>query len=140
LMVQLFSFGGVFPIEQMPQPFRWLQALMPLTYARNALRMTLSGYYGPRFWFAVLVLLALVAWRARSCADAPVRSIASLLFMLVIAQAVIGVANVLLGIPVWVSAMHLANAAFMLALSLVATFRLSVQPAPARAFAQAVAR
>ncbi|MGW6375699.1 YhgE/Pip family protein [Rhodococcus sp. NPDC055112] len=74
LMVQLFSFGGVFPIEQMPQPFRWLQALMPLTYARNALRMTLSGYYGPRFWFAVLVLLALVAaavavtlwWRRRT--------------------------------------------------------------------------
>jgi putative membrane protein len=74
LMVQLFSFGGVFPIEQMPQPFRWLQALMPLTYARNALRMTLSGYYGPRFWFAVVVLLALVAaavavtlwWRRRT--------------------------------------------------------------------------
>jgi cytochrome c oxidase assembly protein subunit 15 len=94
-----------------------------------------------RFGAYVLIgVLALVAWRARSCADAPVRGIASLLFMLVIAQAVIGVANILLGIPVWVSAMHLANAAFMLALSLVATFRLSVQPAPARAFAPAVAR
>ena len=90
--------------------------------------------------YALVAVLALVAWRSRSAADAPVRTIGTLLFLLVLGQVAIGVANILLGIPVWVSAMHLANAAFMLALSLVATFRLSVLPAPARAFAQAVAR
>jgi heme A synthase len=47
----------------------------------------------------------------------------------VLAQAAIGVANVLLGIPVWVSALHLGNAALMLALALVATFRLAAMPA-----------
>lgn len=90
--------------------------------------------------YALIALLALLAWRSRATADAPVRAIGTWLFLLVLAQAAIGVANVLLGIPVWVSALHLANAALMLALSLAATFRLCVQPAPARAFVQAVAR
>jgi putative membrane protein len=73
LMVQVFAFGGVFPIQQMPAPLRWLHELMPLTYAQGALRMVLVGYYGPRFWLAVAVLVALVAgsvgltiwWRRR---------------------------------------------------------------------------
>ncbi len=96
---------------------------------------------GHRFAAYLLIgVLGLVGWRSRAAADAPVRSIGTLLFLLVLAQAAIGVANVLLGIPVWVSALHLANAALMLALSLVATFRLGVQPAPARALVQAVAR
>lgn len=60
LMVQIFAFGAVYPIEQMPIPLQWLHALMPLTWARNALRMVLVGYYGPRFWVAVLALTALV--------------------------------------------------------------------------------
>jgi cytochrome c oxidase assembly protein subunit 15 len=85
-------------------------------------------------------LLALVAWRSRVATDTPVRGIGTWLFLLVLVQGGIGVANILLGIPVWVSALHLATAAFMLALSLVATFRLSTQPSPARAFVQAVAR
>jgi cytochrome c oxidase assembly protein subunit 15 len=91
--------------------------------------------------YALVVLLALVAWRSRAAADPPVRAIDALLFGLVLAQAALGVANVLLGIPVWVSAAHLGNAALMLALSLVATFRLGVTPAaPARALVGAVAR
>lgn len=32
---------------------------MPLTWARNAMRMVLVGYYGPKFWVAVI---ALAAW------------------------------------------------------------------------------
>lgn len=90
--------------------------------------------------YLLIGVLGLVSWRARAAADAPVRSIGTLLFLLALAQGAIGVANVLLGIPVGVSALHLANAALMLALSLVATFRLSVQPAPARALVEAVAR
>ena len=46
-----------------------------------------------------------------------------------LAQAAIGVANVLLGIPVWVSALHLGNAALMLALAIVGTSRLAAMPA-----------
>ncbi|RDI32317.1 putative membrane protein [Rhodococcus sp. AG1013] len=73
LMIQIFAFGAVYPIEQMPTPVQWLHALMPLTWARNAIRMVLVGYYGPRFWIAVAALAALVVvavaftiwWRRR---------------------------------------------------------------------------
>lgn len=73
LMIQIFAFGAVYPIEQMPAPLQWLHALMPLTWARNAMRMVLVGYYGPRFWTAVAALVALIVvavaftiwWRRR---------------------------------------------------------------------------
>ncbi|GAB2630560.1 YhgE/Pip domain-containing protein [Prescottella soli] len=73
LMIQIFAFGAVYPIEQMPAPLQWLHALMPLTWARNALRMVLVGYYGTRFWTAVAALVALIVvavaftiwWRRR---------------------------------------------------------------------------
>lgn len=73
LMIQIFAFGGVYPIEQMPAPLQWVHALMPLTWARNAIRMVLVGYYGPRFWAAIAGLTALVVvamvftvwWRRR---------------------------------------------------------------------------
>ncbi|MDJ0114822.1 ABC transporter permease, partial [Rhodococcus erythropolis] len=44
LMIQIFAFGAVYPIEQMPTVLQWLHALMPLTWARNAMRMVLVGY------------------------------------------------------------------------------------------------
>lgn len=73
LMIQIFAFGAVYPIEQMPAPLQWIHALMPLTWARNALRMVLVGYYGPRFWAAIFALVALIVvavgftiwWRRR---------------------------------------------------------------------------
>ncbi|MDI9913939.1 YhgE/Pip domain-containing protein [Rhodococcus sp. IEGM 1379] len=73
LMIQIFAFGAVYPIEQMPAPLQWLHALMPLTWARNAMRMVLVGYYGPKFWLAVAGLFLLVVgavaftiwWRRR---------------------------------------------------------------------------
>ncbi|MBW4815002.1 YhgE/Pip domain-containing protein [Rhodococcus qingshengii] len=60
LMIQIFAFGAVYPIEQMPTVLQWLHALMPLTWARNAMRMVLVGYYGPKFWVAIIALAALV--------------------------------------------------------------------------------
>ena len=85
---------------------------------------------GHRFGaYALILVLALVAWRSRSAPDGSVRAIARLLFALVLVQAAIGVANVWLRVPVWASALHLANAALMLALSVVATFRSAAQPA-----------
>lgn len=80
--------------------------------------------------FAAYVLTVLVlacAWSARRATDPLVKRIALALPLLVLAQVAIGVTNVLLGIPVWVSALHLANAAAMLALALMATFRTAVR-------------
>ncbi len=91
--------------------------------------------------YALAVLLGVLAWRTRAASDTLVQRAGTLLFVLVLVQAGIGVLNIMMGIPVWVSALHLANAAIMLALSLVAAFRLStqrsVQPQVAR---QAVAQ
>lgn len=81
--------------------------------------------------YALVTLLGLLAWRSRSAADPHVRRAGGWLFVLVLLQAGFGILNIFLGIPVWLSALHLANAAFMLAMSLATTFRLSTQPARA---------
>lgn len=84
--------------------------------------LQMSHRYGA---YLLVTLLGLLAWRARGAADPFVARAGTLLFVFVLLQAGIGILNILLGIPVWVSAMHLANAAFMLALSLLATLRLA---------------
>jgi cytochrome c oxidase assembly protein subunit 15 len=86
----------------------------------------MSHRYGA---YLLVVLLGALALRSRGANDVLVQRTGTLLFVLVLLQAGIGIMNIYLGIPVWVSALHLANAAFMLALSLIATFRLSSQPA-----------
>jgi len=99
---------------------RWLPELSGLVGLQMAHR------------FGAYVLVAILGWvavRAGSAPDTTTRNLGRALFLLVLAQAAIGVANVLLGIPVWVSALHLGNAALMLALALVATFRLAAMPA-----------
>jgi len=86
--------------------------------------------------FGAYLLIALLGWvavRAGRAPDVTTRNLGRVLFLLVLAQGVIGVANVLLGIPVWVSALHLGNAALMLALSLIGTFRLAAMPLAALA-------
>lgn len=78
--------------------------------------------------YLLLALMLVLGWRARRASDGFVRYAAHLLPRLVLLQVAIGVVNVLLGIPVWVSALHLGNAAAILAVSLVATLRLAAQP------------
>lgn len=93
--------------------------------------------------YGAYALIALIAWlvrRSRASSDALVRRLAAWLLALVLVQAGIGVTNILLGIPVWVSAVHLGMAALLLALSLTATFRLTVARAAQRALAAAMAR
>ena len=90
--------------------------------------------------YALTLFMIVVAVRAQGVADAAVRRISALLLAFTIGQVVLGVCNVLLGVPVWLSAMHLANAATLLALALAVTFRLAVMPAREQAFAGAVAR
>ena len=115
---------------------RWLPEFSGLVGLQMAHRL---GAY------LLITLLGLVAVRAGGAPDATTRNLVRAVFLLALAQGAIGVANVLLGIPVWVSALHLGNAALMLALSLIATFRLAAMPAvepvpaPRKARAQRVA-
>src|SRR5262245_12304388 len=102
---------------------RWLPELSGLVGLQMAHR------YGA---YLLIALLAWVAARAGRAEDMTTRNLGRTMFLLVLAQGVIGVANVLLGIPVWVSALHLGNAALMLALALVGTFRLSTMPVAER--------
>ncbi len=79
--------------------------------------------------YLLITLLAVLAWRSRAVGDAGVRRAGTTLGVLVLAQALIGILNIMLGIPVWVSALHLGNAALMLAIALGTTFHLSTQRA-----------
>jgi cytochrome c oxidase assembly protein subunit 15 len=109
----------------------WFPPLTGLVGLQMAHRWT--GY----LLVAVVIVVSLRAGRA---GDRLVRYAGHLLPRLVLLQVAIGVANVLLGIPVWVSALHLGNAALILAIALVATLRLAAQPSAAPAPAEAVAR
>ena len=103
---------------------RWLPEFTGLVGLQMAHRL---GAY------LLIALLAWVAVRAGAARDVTTRNLGRAMFLLVLAQGAIGVANVLLGIPVWVSALHLGNAALLLALALVGAFRLAAMPAAERA-------
>jgi len=76
------------------------------------------------------VLLVGVAFGARRAQDPRVRAAAAILPALVLLQIVLGVFNVLLAIPVWITAAHLATGTLLYALLVVATLR-AFAPLPA---------
>ncbi len=82
--------------------------------------------------YALTAALALVAIRSRTSTDAGVRAGGSMAFGLTLAQIVLGVMNVMLRTPPWLSAVHLATAAAILAILFATMFRLARMPAPAR--------
>lgn len=84
--------------------------------------------------------LLFAATRARGAPDPGIRAGGSLALGLTLAQIVLGVTNVFLGTPVWLSALHLANAAGILALLVIVTFRAARLPGRAPAFAGVPAR
>ena len=84
-----------------------------------------------------MVIASFMAGRAE---DTVVRYIGRLLPRLLLLQIAVGVANVFMGIPVWVSAVHLGNAALILALTLIATLRVAAMPAASPALAGVPAR
>ena len=93
--------------------------------------------------FGAYALTAVLAWLAidsRRSPLAPTRRAGALALGLACAQVVLGVANVLAGIAVWISALHLTVATALLATLLVATLRLAAQPAPRGAWVEAGAR
>jgi cytochrome c oxidase assembly protein subunit 15 len=69
------------------------------------------------------VLLVGVAFGAQSAHDPRVRATAAALPALVLLQIVLGVFNVLLAIPVWITAAHLATGTLLYALLVLATLR-----------------
>jgi heme a synthase len=79
-------------------------------------------------WGAYALTAALVASVAVSgrVADPLSRLLARLAGVLVLVQVALGVANVYMGLPVMISALHLANATLILGCMLTATFRLAV--------------
>ena len=69
--------------------------------------------------YALTAMMFVLASRSRRAADPAVRAGGSLALGLTLAQIALGVTNVLLGTPVWLSAAHLATAAAILGLGSV---------------------
>jgi len=87
--------------------------------------------------YAVTVLMIAVAWRTRAAADPGLKAGGAMALGLTLAQVVFGVCNVLLETPVWLTAMHIATAAALLALLVTLTFRAGLGTAAPRAVALA---
>jgi cytochrome c oxidase assembly protein subunit 15 len=84
------------------------------------------------YLLALVVMLA--ATRARAAEDPGVRRGAVIAALLTVLQVALGVSNVLLATPAWLSALHLANAAALLATLITTTYRAAVPAAaPLRA-------
>jgi len=90
--------------------------------------------------YAVTVLVCVVAARMRHAPDPVVRLLAHALVILTLKQVALGICNLLLGVPVFLSAIHLANAAALVALALIATLRVAALAAPRTQLADAPAR
>ena len=58
LVLQIAGSGGTFPIECTPQFFQKIYALLPFTYAINAMREAVAGIYMPNLLFDLAILLA----------------------------------------------------------------------------------
>jgi cytochrome c oxidase assembly protein subunit 15 len=82
--------------------------------------------------YGLTVMMVVVALRARTAPEAGIRAGGPLVLGLTLGQVALGVANVLLGIPAWLSALHLANAVAILGLLVGLTFRAARLPAAAR--------
>jgi cytochrome c oxidase assembly protein subunit 15 len=78
--------------------------------------------------YALLAVMLAVLVRTRRVADPALRSGGGLLFGLTLVQALFGILNVRLAMPVWLSALHLGTATAILALGVTLTF-LSATPA-----------
>ena len=103
---------------------------------RGLVGLQMAHRYGA---YLLTALLAIVTWRSRASSDPVVSRAGSMLLGLTIGQIALGVSNIALGIHVWLSALHLANAAGMLALSIACTFRLASSPAARSELTEAVA-
>ena len=78
--------------------------------------------------YVLTACMVVGAFAARSAPDAGVRAGATMTLGLTFGQVVLGVCNVLLGTPAWISALHIATAAALLGLLIVVTYRVALLP------------
>jgi cytochrome c oxidase assembly protein subunit 15 len=78
--------------------------------------------------YLLAIVLLVTAARARVAPDAGVRAGGRMAAMLTLIQIMLGVSSVLLGTPPWLSALHLANAAAILAMLVTITCRTASLP------------
>jgi cytochrome c oxidase assembly protein subunit 15 len=79
--------------------------------------------------YTLTAVMLVVATRLRTVPDPALRSSGPMLLSLTLGQVVLGVSNVFLGTPWWLSAAHLGLASTILALILAVTFRAATMPA-----------
>lgn len=85
-----------------------------------------------RFGAYLLTATVIVAASmARTAPDPGIRAGSRMALTLVAAEVVLGVCNVFLGTPAWLSAAHLATAVAVFAVLIATTFRVAALPAPA---------
>lgn len=89
--------------------------------------------------YGAAVLVCVAAARMRHAPDATVRLLGPLLVVVTLKQVALGICNLLLGVPVLLSAIHLANAALLVAIALIATLRVAALPAANDAVAELAA-
>ena len=151
--------GGLLQLFALATVLVWFQAVLGGMVSTNYASLacpdwpTCNGQWFPRIeglvglqvlhrygaYLLTLVLLTTVV-AAERAPQARVRELVRLAAVLVLLQIGVGVANVLMGIPVWVSALHLGNAAAIMAVMLIATLRVAALPAEAPRLAGMVAR
>lgn len=64
VIVQIPGASGLYPIEMMPAFFRGLYPFLPFTYGIDAMRETISGFYGAHWWgfMGMLAIFVALAW------------------------------------------------------------------------------
>jgi len=103
---------------------------------------TLEGLHMMHRWGAYLLVLVMmgVALVGRVAPDRAIRRGGFLALGLVALQVLIGIGNVLMRIPVWMTAMHLATALLLLATTSFLAFRAALLPTRAAVMTTAEAR
>lgn len=61
LMFQLTSSGGIYPVETLPEPFRLLHPVLPMSYLVDGFRITMTGGNGSHLAVDALVLCGFLA-------------------------------------------------------------------------------
>lgn len=89
--------------------------------------------------YAVTATMLVMAAVTRAAPDGGIRAGGAMAFGLTLAQVALGVFNVFLGAPPWLSAAHLATAAALLALLVTLVFRAALLPPARRAELQPAA-
>ncbi|WP_341257038.1 YhgE/Pip family protein [Gordonia malaquae] len=57
IMLQMFTFGGVWMIETVPGLLKWLNPIMPMTYVRDGFISSFNG--SPGFWSALVIVVGI---------------------------------------------------------------------------------